>query len=185
MFNRWGIGPNTSIAMPLDTRLQNDYRVDNDAQHKMELNTGLIVAQALPLTFEMLAAWKDCPTEIRYPGCSQWKEEWGHEQRAFSLYIRYDFDPDGNNIVDIPCDDAMGYPGLSDIELIIDNCTGQFVRHHTIAKDRTKRSADNALLQSIMTLARKDLVGSKDVYLVKEDQVKEQWSRAGSPKQKQ
>jgi hypothetical protein len=98
MFNRWGITHETSIAMPLDVRMVGDDHASEDA-HFVEQNTGLIVAQALPLTFEMLAAWKDCPTETRYPGCGRWKGEWAHEQRVFSLYIHRDLNPGGNNIV--------------------------------------------------------------------------------------
>jgi hypothetical protein len=162
LFNRWGITPNTSIAMPLDVRMVG---VDDKEQ-----NTGLIVAQALPLTFEMLTAWKDCPNETRYPGCGRWKEEWAHEQRAFSTYIRHDFNPDGNNIVEIPCDDAMGFPGLGDYGYIADNCTGRFVRHHTVAKGMTKRSTEIAILQSIADLARRELLGKRGTYLVREEE---------------
>jgi hypothetical protein len=161
--------------MPFDTRMQNDPRVEDDAHHKMELNTGLIVAQALSLTFEMLTAWKDCPTEVQYPGCSRWKEEWGHEQRAFSKYIRYDYNPNSNNVVEIPCDDAMGYPGLGDLDLIVDNCTGQFIRHHTVSKDMTKRSTEIAVLQTVMSIARMELLAKRDSYLVQENQLEERW----------
>jgi hypothetical protein len=162
MFNRWGITPATSIAMPIDVRMGDDQNI--------EQNTGLIVAQALPLTFEMLTAWKDCPTETRYSGCGRWKDEWAHEQRAFSMYIRHDFNPDGNNIVEIPCDDAMGYPGLSDLGYISTNCTGQFIRHHTVAKDKTKTSAEAAMLQGITDLLRKELIRNKESYLVREEE---------------
>jgi hypothetical protein len=168
MFNRWGITHRTSIAMPLDTRMVSDNRVTDDPHHRIEQNTGLIIAQALPLTFQILTAWKDCPTEVRYPGCGRWKQEWGHEQRAFSLYIRYEFNPDGNNIVEIPCDDAMGFPGLGDVDIMMDYCKGQFIRHHTLAKGTTKRSTEVAILQSVLSLARKELTGNRDIYLIHE-----------------
>ena len=100
MFNRWNITENTSIALPVDTEqiLNGDKNASHDSKGNMELNTGVIIAQALPYTFEMLTAWKTCPTERRYEGCGQWKNNWSHEQRAFSEYIRYDFN-ENNNIV--------------------------------------------------------------------------------------
>jgi hypothetical protein len=162
MFNRWGITPETSIAMPLDVRM------GEATPEKLEANTGLIVAQALNYTYELLTAWKDCPDELRYPGCGRWREEWAHEQRAFSQYIRHDFNPNKTNIIEIPCDDAMGFPGIADSGFIADNCTGQFVRHHTIAKGMTKRSTEVAMLQSMTDLLRKELMENSETYLYKE-----------------
>jgi hypothetical protein len=171
LFNRWGFTPETSIAMPLDTRqiLNGDEHASEDSRGKLTLNTGVIVAQALNHTFDLLTAWKECPEEKRYPGCALWKEEWSHEQRAFSEYIRYDFNPSGSNIIELPCDDAMGYPGLSDNhDWIKSNCTGQFLRHHTIDKGMTKRSTEIAMLQSLTDVTRKLLLENKDKYWVRE-----------------
>ena len=101
LFNRWNIAPNTSIAMPIDTRqnLDGNLNVSMDSRGKVLLNTGVVVAQNMPHTFDMLNAWRTCTDEVRYPGCGKWKFDWSHEQRAFSEYIRYDFNQDGNNIV--------------------------------------------------------------------------------------
>jgi len=170
LFNRWGITPQTSIAMPLDTRqdLNGDLHASEDSKGKLQLNTGVMIAQALPYTFEMLTAWKECTDEKRYPGCGAWKETWSHEQKAFSEYIRYDFNPSGTNIIEIPCNDAAGYPGLSDHSWILSNCTGQFIRHHTIDKAMTKKSTEIAMLQSLTDLTRKALLGNKEKYWIKE-----------------
>jgi hypothetical protein len=101
LFNRWGVTPTTSIAMPLDvtTSENGDDNHSSDSKGRLVLNTGFIVSQALPHTFEMLEAWRECTTEKRYPGCGFWKEQWSHEQRAFSEFIRYDYNPHGDNIV--------------------------------------------------------------------------------------
>ncbi|KAJ4373079.1 hypothetical protein N0V83_003370 [Neocucurbitaria cava] len=171
LFNRWGITPQTSIAMPLDTRqiLNGDTHASEDSKGRLQLNSGLVIAQALPHTFEMLTAWKECPSETRYPGCALWKKEWSHEQRAFSEYIRYDFDPEGTHIVEIPCNDAMGYPGLRENHPhITSNCTGQFIRHHTIDKDMTKKSVEQGVLQAMADLARKELLGNRETYKIRE-----------------
>lgn len=106
LFNKWGIGPSTSIAMPIDTRqvLNGNRNASLDTKGRVELNTGFVVAQGIPLTFETMDAWRDCPTGERYPGCEYWATHWSHEQRAFSEYIRYDFNPDNNIVVRGPCD---------------------------------------------------------------------------------
>lgn len=170
LFNRWGVTPQTSIAMPLDVAqiVKGNKHVSEDSKGKMVLNSGFIITQALPLTFDMLRAWAECPQETRYKGCAEWKNKWSHEQRAFSEYIRYDFNPDGNNVIEIPCDDAMGYPGLADDPSLLVNCTGQFVRHHTLDKPRTKQSAEVAMVQGLTDILHSELIGAKDKYWIVE-----------------
>jgi hypothetical protein len=140
MFNRWGITRNKSISTD-----SHDLRV---------LNTGFVVAQNLPLTLDMLAAWKDCTSETRYPGCGRWKEEWSHEQRAFSEYIRHDpeFNVSAESIVGISCDDAVGWPGFKEDvhrDYPITECNGNFVRHHTLEKSKTKESSAESVMQAV------------------------------------
>lgn len=172
LFNRWGITQETSISMAIDVRqvMGGNDHIGVDDRGNMEHNTGVVVVQNLPYTIEMLTAWKDCPTtnDTRFEGCGRWKEEWAHEQRAFNEYIRYNYNPSGTNIVSIPCDDGMGFPGLGDLGHIADNCTGEFFRHHTIAKSQTKRSTEVAMLQSITDLARKELMRNQDTYHLRE-----------------
>ncbi|KAJ4361731.1 hypothetical protein N0V95_001624 [Ascochyta clinopodiicola] len=170
LFNRWGITPTTSIAMPLDTRqiLKGDENASNDSKGKLALNTGVVIAQALPHTTEMMAAWKDCPTETRYPGCGTWKQNWSHEQKAFSEYIRWDYNPSGTEIVEIPCDDAMGYPGINKHPHILSKCEGTFLRHHTVDKSRTKQSTEEAMLQAMTDLTHRMLHANREKYWVKE-----------------
>jgi hypothetical protein len=100
LLNKWGVSPRTSIAVPWDVQEVKDGKpVSVDGKGVQVLNMGLVVVQNLPYTMEMLEMWKDCPSEKVYKGCARWKGEWSHEQRAFSEYIRYDFNPFGDNIV--------------------------------------------------------------------------------------
>ncbi|KAF2877669.1 hypothetical protein BDV95DRAFT_481826 [Massariosphaeria phaeospora] len=170
MFNRWGITEQTSMSMPWDTveATPDGGTYSNDSKGVLVLNTGFMVVQNANLTMEMLQAWKDCTTETRYPGCGRWKEEWSHEQRAFSEYIRYDFNPTGKNIVAIPCDEAMGWPGmLEDNEnRITSNCSGQFIRHHTLKKNMAKTSGAETVMEALAQIVQKSLLSRKaDVYV--------------------
>ena len=181
LFNRWGITPQTSIAMPLDTRqiLNGDENASNDSKGKLALNTGVVIAQALPHTFDMMTAWKECPNEKQYPGCATWKQEWSHEQKAFSEYIRWDYNPSGNEIVEIPCDDAMGYPGINDHAHILSKCQGTFLRHHTVDKGMTKKSTEEAMLQAMADLAHKMLQQNKERFWFKEGEARKKTERMG------
>lgn len=181
LFNRWAITPSTSIAMPLDTRqiLNGDSNASNDSKGKLALNTGVVIAQSLPYTFSMLTAWADCPLEQQYPGCGAWKQNWSHEQKAFSEYIRWDYNPTGNDIVEIPCDDAMGYPGIDKHPHILSKCVGNFFRHHTVDKAMTKGSAQEAMVQVMTDLAHGMLMDGRERYWVKEGEGKGNKERMG------
>ena len=181
LFNRWGITPSTSVAMPLDTRqvLNGNENASNDSKGKLALNTGVVIAQALPHTFEMMKAWKECPSEKQYPGCAKWKQNWSHEQKAFSEYIRWDYNPSGNEIIEIPCDDAMGYPGINKHQHILSKCAGTFLRHHTVDKAMTKKSTEEAMLQTMTDVMHKMLQQNKNKFWVKEEEQKKTAGRMG------
>ncbi|PVH92451.1 hypothetical protein DM02DRAFT_699918, partial [Periconia macrospinosa] len=171
LFSLWKIGPNTSAAMPIDTEqdINGNPNTSRDSKGRVTLNTGFVVMQNLPTTFEMLRAWRECPTEKQYEGCGFWKENWSHEQRAFSEYIRYDFNATGKEIVEIPCDHAMGYPDLKkNNPHITSDCRGQFVRHHTVDKAMTKTSTDLAMLQTLTQLIQLTLKNHQADVMIEE-----------------
>ncbi|KAF1931560.1 uncharacterized protein M421DRAFT_98685 [Didymella exigua CBS 183.55] len=155
MFNRWGVTRKTSMALPWDTEEFHDNKsISTDSYDLRVLNTGFVVAQNLPLTMSILAAWKDCTTETRYPGCGKWKQRWSHEQRAFSEYIRHDpeFNVSAEAIVGISCDDAVGWPGFKEDvhrDYPITECNGNFFRHHTLEKSKTKESSAGSVMQAL------------------------------------
>ncbi|PVI05606.1 hypothetical protein DM02DRAFT_715656 [Periconia macrospinosa] len=166
LFNRWGISKHTSIAMPWDVKeIGGPGEVKSvDGKGVQVLNTGLVVVQDLPYTTEMLEAWRDCPEEKRWPGCARWKQEWSHEQRAFSEFVRYEFNPDDDNIVTIPCDDAMSYPGMAAqyAGRIATDCNGTFFRHHTLNKEMAKGSVATSVMQLLYGMMQDAIRENKD-----------------------
>ncbi|KAI8935874.1 hypothetical protein NX059_007389 [Plenodomus lindquistii] len=162
LFNRWGIAKHTSIAMPHDTEEDlNGMRNTEDSKGVPVLNSGFIVTQNNELTFEMLEAWGNCTTEVRYPGCGHWKENWSHEQRAFSEYIRYDFDRTPQTIVGIPCDDGMGYPGFREqagANFARADCKGNFIRHYTLGKGTVHSGTTETIAQVLVEVLQKSLL---------------------------
>ncbi|CBX96011.1 hypothetical protein LEMA_P031630.1 [Plenodomus lingam JN3] len=175
MFNRWGIHKHTSIAMPWDTEefIADGSSISRDSKGLRVLNTGFVVAQNSETTLEMLEAWRDCPSEERYPGCKQWAYNWSHEQRAFSEYIRYDFNKTAETIVSIPCDDAVGWPGfladtLEGHPYGISECNGRFVSHYTIGKDKVKAASSNSVMQALTDVIQKSLLTYQEQLWYKE-----------------
>jgi len=170
MFNRWGIKQQTSMALPWDTEeIRSNVSISVDSKGLRVLNTGLVIAQNSPTTLELLEAWRDCTSEERYEGCAQWKYEWSHEQRAFSEYIRYDFNNTPETIVTIPCDDAVGWPGFRKDMLFegspnqdVSDCNGNFVRHYTtIGKPRVKAAGAVSVMQMLSEVLQKNILASQ------------------------
>jgi len=164
MFNRWGIANHTSIAMPWDTmETRGNASISVDSKGLRVLNTGFVAVQNNALTLRMLDAWRDCTSDTRYPGCSAWKTTWSHEQRAFSEYIRYDFNSTPETVVSIPCDDAVGWPGfiadVGAVNLGISDCNGRLVRHYTIRKEKAKEASGGMVMQALSELLQKSLLG--------------------------
>lgn len=87
--------------MPIDTMevKDGDSNASKDSRGNVVLNAGFIVLQRGDHTNAMLEAWKTCTDGSTYAECGQWKRKWSHEQRVFSEYIRYDFNPDNNIVV--------------------------------------------------------------------------------------
>jgi hypothetical protein len=170
MFNRWGIKPHTSIALPWDTEeFRDEGSISLDSKGMRVLNTGLVVAQNSSTTLELLEAWRDCTSEKRYKGCAKWKNEWSHEQRAFSEYIRYDFNNTSGTIVSIPCDDAVGWPGFREDMLSrpgtankdVSDCNGNFVRHYTtMGKSHVKEASASSVMQILSEALQKSILAN-------------------------
>lgn len=167
LFNRWGIQEGTSMALPWDTEeIRQGASISTDSKGLRVLNTGLVIAQNSSTTLELLEAWRDCTSETRYEGCSQWKYEWSHEQRAFSEYIRYDFNKTPETIVALPCDDAVGWPGFredvlsqSTVNDDVSSCEGAMFRHYTKDKSLVKDTAASSVMQILSAVIQQSILG--------------------------
>ncbi|KAF2219088.1 hypothetical protein BDZ85DRAFT_45998 [Elsinoe ampelina] len=84
LLSHWNITQDIMIAGGID--LDNTH----DVRGRPQFNTGFLVTQDTPLFPKMMQDWIDCPTDVKYKTCSQWRWKWAREQAAFSGYIRYD-----------------------------------------------------------------------------------------------
>jgi hypothetical protein len=173
MFNRWGIQKHTSMALPWDTmELRDGKPISVDSKGLRVLNTGFVVAQDSEITRDLLEKWRDCTSEERYEGCAQWKTSWSHEQRAFSEYIRYDYNITPQTIVSIDCDDAVGWPGFKkDVEggnAGISDCSGNFVRHYTLGKDQVREAGMLSIMNPLAQILQSQLLRNQNTMWVQE-----------------
>lgn len=143
--------------------LDPDRSWNKDSYKRLVTNAGFIVAQNLPRTHDMLAAWTNCPDdEVKYPNCSQWKKPWPAEQRAFADYIRYEFDAK-HDVLEIPCTEGNGYPQSKT------ECTGEFVRHFWLNKaDLLKPGVSASISQAMLGLAHESLLDQKNEIVLKD-----------------
>lgn len=139
--------------MPWDTK----YRVQGrrrkklsyvyDVRGQLSINAGVVIAQNLTKTKEMVQAWIDCPDNI--PGCDRYRHGWPAEQGAFASFVRYLYND--TDIVTIDCNDANGYPeqGM--------DCEGRYLRHFTTDKSRVKANVAETLLQALSEVFARQL----------------------------
>lgn len=120
LMNRWNVTSKTSLTMARDP----EFDFNRDSRGDILLNCGFVVAQNLPRTHQILKAWENCPdNEVKYPNCSEWKNPWPAEQKAFGEYIRPEFTkPTDINAID--CSEANGFPEAEQ------GCDGMFLQHH-------------------------------------------------------
>jgi len=121
MMNRWDLHKDSnSLALAADPTHKNN----EDKFGKVYLNTGFIVAQNNPKTFEIFDAWQACPEEGgAHPECNEFKYNRPGkptDQGGFGTYIRYDFPDD---IKELQCTEANGFPESKS------GCDGKFIKH--------------------------------------------------------
>lgn len=124
--NYWQLSPAvSSLALATDPQ----HAGNQDEFGKEYLNTGFIVTQNNPRTFEILQAWEECPNGGRYPACAKFRtNDPGRptDQGGFGTYVRYDYN---DSITELPCDEANGFPEAHA------GCDGLFIRHLWTGKD--------------------------------------------------
>lgn len=155
LLNYWKIGPDVLVAMAEDPNVDRNF----DLRHRVNVNSGFIIAQASNNTQRLFKDWAECPSETRYKGCATWKDTVFHEQAAFSSHVRYDFldgysiDTHPQYIRMLPCSEANGIPEVTRLPgLTGSDCVGQLVRHYWGRKDLTKREFNNNVMAGLTPL---------------------------------
>jgi hypothetical protein len=87
------------------------------------------------------------------------------------------------HVQEIPCDDAMSFPGAIDIDKIKSDCRGQFLRHFTVNKEQVKPSTSNALVQPLAEMMQKTFAQNRKELWIKERTKEEIWIEEGRKKE--
>ncbi|KAF2847463.1 hypothetical protein T440DRAFT_403328 [Plenodomus tracheiphilus IPT5] len=141
MLNYWDIKSHHSFVMAKDPWSAAEPQFNSDRFNRTLTNTGFMVVQNNENTMPILKAWHECPDDVRYANCSQWKQPRFHEQSAFGEYIRYDYE---QYIKELECGEANGYPGVT-----ASNCQGRFVRHYWFEKHHVKTDFRENIMNAI------------------------------------
>jgi hypothetical protein len=140
LLNYWEIKDTDSITMALDPWDENEPQYNSDRFNRTYTNTGFMLVQNNTKTMEILKDWHECPDDIKYKECSQWKKPKFHEQSAFGEYVRYDYE---EYIKELPCAEANGFPGVT-----VSNCQGRFIRHYWFDKSLVKKDFRENMMQA-------------------------------------
>jgi hypothetical protein len=147
LLNYWSIDSTISLAMALDP----EGPQNNDTNGRRYANTGFIIAQNNPKTYEILTALDECPEETRYEGCAVWADTRFDEQAAFGRYVRYDYD---EYIKELPCEEANG-------EWDLEICKGVFIQHMWWRTDTVSKRFGEQTLQSLMERVHENVMDDK------------------------
>lgn len=160
MMNYWKVDRDVMVAMAEDP----DAPHNLDLRKKLNVNTGFIIAQAGDNTQQLFKEWAECPTDVKYANCSEWKTKIFHEQAAFSSHVRYNFSdgltvgtPEGDKYIRVlPCNEANGQPAVA----ASSGCTGQLVRHFWGNKDLTHPEFGHHIMNMITPQLTKAAFGN-------------------------
>jgi hypothetical protein len=159
MLNYWNIHENITIAVSDAPPHDNS----EDAEGNRMANTGFIVAQNTPLTHKLMKLWAECPEEKHYEGCAKFREDFPHEQGAFSDFIRYD-PKFGESTMRLSCDETNGRS--PDPEVAPAACEGKLIKHWWASKKSMKPKLQQTIMRDILRMAQQPGPGlSAHVYL--------------------
>jgi hypothetical protein len=129
LLNYWRFHPGEqSLALAYDP----DSPKNTDMKGQTYLNTGFMVAQNIPRTYEILKSWEECPDEGgKHPECVEFRKNrpgWPTDQGGFGNFIRYEFDKP-TDIMGLLCTEGNGFVESKS------GCDGIFVSHWWTGKN--------------------------------------------------
>ncbi|KYK58513.1 Galactosyl transferase [Drechmeria coniospora] len=161
LLNYWQLYPdNNSLGLARDPEVDGN----KDQFGNIYLNTGFIVAQNNPKTYEIFNAWQKCADDGEpYPECTKYRLNapgQPTDQGGFGNYVRYSFN---ESIRVLPCTEANGFP---ETDL---HCKGQFIRHLWTGKhDQIKIEVGGQLPGPFLEMFHEQFRREKDTFYMTE-----------------
>lgn len=145
LLSEWNVTSDIAITAGYAPDEPNKY----DHTHKRRnINSGFMVVQDTSITAQLFKDWIECPTNVKYTECSHWKDEYWHEQSAYSDFVRHDYI---DHVRELPCNDVNGgphHPLEGDKK-----CSGKYVRHYWYDKNKVKDAVLDSIADTVVPSA--------------------------------
>jgi hypothetical protein len=159
LLKRWGFGdkPGHIIAAALDPIQWNGYQsvYGYKGPRRLLVNTGFMIWKTTERAQLMAEKWATCIVK-KHPVCLEFARMWAHEMSAFNRMIRVDELNEDEELVLIPCTEALGYDGAL-LQVEDNNCKGTYVSHNSAAKHNFHKVYHKLLHQQLMEVALRDI----------------------------
>ncbi|KAH7367295.1 hypothetical protein B0T11DRAFT_275055 [Plectosphaerella cucumerina] len=169
LMNYWNIDKNNnSVALAMDPKAEHNV----DKQGKLYDNTGFMIVQNRPVTFEMMDDWAVCADEGgKHPDCVEYRTvAFGRpsDQGGFGNFIRYDYK---DHVKELPCAEANGFPEDRS------ECLGTFIKHLWSGKNELiKIAIGEQLPGKFLEIFHRQMMKEKDsFYLTEERLMSDAW----------
>jgi hypothetical protein len=149
LLDHWNIDSTVAMAAALAPDEPEKY----DRLGHRNVNTGFMIAQNTPEVMPLLKDWIECPSETKFADCAHWKDDFWHEQSAYSDFVRHEYE---NYTLSLPCDDADGAP---EHWLVGDKkCSGKYVRHYWVCKECVRGGVQESIANLVLPALAEQLL---------------------------
>lgn len=169
LMNYWNIDKtNNSVALAMDPKAEHN----RDKQGKLYDNTGFMIVQNRPVTFNMMDDWAVCADDGgKHPDCIEYRTvAFGRpsDQGGFGNFIRYDYK---DEVMELPCSEANGFPEDRS------ECIGTFIKHLWSGKNELMKIAIGQQLPGkFLEIFHRQMLKEKDsFYLTEEHLLSDAW----------
>ncbi|ROT42489.1 hypothetical protein SODALDRAFT_336204 [Sodiomyces alkalinus F11] len=174
LLNYWDIDAKKDlVSLSIDPKAEHN----RDKKGKLYDNTGFVIAQNHPVTFNMMDDWAVCADDGgKHPDCVDYRTvAFGRpsDQGGFGNFIRYDYK---DSVKELPCSEANGFPEDRS------ECVGTFVKHLWSGKsDLIKIAIGQQIPGAFLEAFHRQILAEKDEFYWTEDELNsEKWENAPS-----
>lgn len=174
LLNYWDVDAKKDlVTLSIDPKAEHN----RDKKGKLYDNTGFIIAQNNPVTFNMMDDWAVCADDGgKHPDCVEYRTvAFGRpsDQGGFGNFIRYDYN---ESVKELPCREANGFPEDRS------ECLGIFVKHLWSGKsDLIKIAIGQQIPGAFLEVFHRQILQEKDeFYWTEEELYSEKWDAAPS-----
>ncbi|KAM0276021.1 hypothetical protein ACHAQH_007191 [Verticillium albo-atrum] len=167
LLNYWDIKNDTdALALATDPKAKHN----QDEKGKLYANTGFIITQNIPVTYDIMKDWSECAdVGGKFPNCTDYRDKSGghpSDQGGFGNYIRYEYN---ESVKELPCAEANGFPEDKS------ECKGTFIKHLWTGKHTYIKIAIGSMIPGrFLEIFHKQMLSEKESFYLTEEQIMQQ-----------